>query len=77
MNENSTNDLVHTLREHGARYVVGAQGQAIAVLLTLEEYEHYLDSRLFALAPRPHLIRPAQGPRQQRVGQELAISLRV
>jgi len=43
MNENSTNGLVHTLREHGARYVVGTKGQAIAVLLTLEEYDHYLD----------------------------------
>ncbi len=32
-----------TLRERDTRYVVGTQGQAIAVLLTLEEYEHYLD----------------------------------
>jgi PHD/YefM family antitoxin component YafN of YafNO toxin-antitoxin module len=41
--EHLENDLVHTLRERGARYVVDTQGQAIAVLLTLEEYEHYLD----------------------------------
>jgi hypothetical protein len=32
-----------TLRERDARYVVDTQSQAIAVLLTLEEYEHYLD----------------------------------
>jgi hypothetical protein len=43
MDENSTNDLVHTLREHSARYVVDTRGQALAVLLTLEEYDHYLD----------------------------------
>jgi len=42
MSEHS-NDLARTLREQGARYVVDTQGQAIAVLLTLEEYEHYLD----------------------------------
>jgi PHD/YefM family antitoxin component YafN of YafNO toxin-antitoxin module len=41
--EHLEDDLVHTLRERGARYVVDTQGQAIAVLLTLEEYEHYLD----------------------------------
>jgi PHD/YefM family antitoxin component YafN of YafNO toxin-antitoxin module len=43
MSEHLENDLVHTLRERGAQYVVDTQGQAIAVLLTLEEYEHYLD----------------------------------
>ena len=43
MSEQSANDLVHILREHGARYVVGATGQPVAVLLTLEEYDHYLD----------------------------------
>ena len=31
------------LHEHDARYVVDTQGQPIAVLLTMEEYEHYLD----------------------------------
>ena len=31
------------LRESDARYVVDTQGQPIAVLLTVEEYEHYLD----------------------------------
>jgi len=36
-------DLVHTLREHGARYVIGTEGHPVAVLLTLEEYDHYLD----------------------------------
>jgi len=34
---------VRALREQGARYVVGAQGQPVAVLLTLEEYNRYLD----------------------------------
>jgi len=43
MNENQTNDLIHTLRERGARYVVGTEGHPVAVLLTLEEYDHYLD----------------------------------
>ena len=43
MNEHSTDDLERTLRERGARYVVDTQGQPLAVLLTLEEYEHYLD----------------------------------
>lgn len=45
MSENAANDngLAHTLREQGARYVIGTQGQPVAVLLTLEEYEHYLD----------------------------------
>ena len=43
MSENVPNDLIHTLRERGAHYVVNAQGQPFAVLLTLEEYEHYLD----------------------------------
>jgi len=32
-----------TLREPTAQYVVGAQGRPVAVLLTLEEYSHYLD----------------------------------
>ena len=31
------------LYEQGARYVVDTQGQPVAVLLTIEEYEHYLD----------------------------------
>ncbi len=43
MSERPSDDLAHTLRERGAHYVVGAEGQPIAVLLTLEEYEHYLD----------------------------------
>ena len=43
MSEYSTDDLGRTLRERGARYVVDTQGQPLAVLLTLEEYEHYLD----------------------------------
>lgn len=33
----------HILRERNARYVVDTRGQPIAILLTLEEYEHYLD----------------------------------
>lgn len=43
MTEKPPSDLLHTLRERGAHYVVGAEGQPVAVLLTLEEYEHYLD----------------------------------
>jgi len=43
MSDNLSNDLVHTLREHGARYVTGTKGNPVAVLLTLEEYGHYLD----------------------------------
>jgi PHD/YefM family antitoxin component YafN of YafNO toxin-antitoxin module len=35
--------LEQTLREQSARYVVGTQGKPVAVLLTLDEYEHYLD----------------------------------
>ncbi len=43
MTKDPSDDLIHTMREHGARYVVGAEGRPVAVLLTLEEYEHYLD----------------------------------
>ena len=34
---------VRTLREQGARYVVTTQGQPVGVLLSLEEYEQFLD----------------------------------
>ncbi len=43
MSENQSDVLVHTLRECGARYVVGTEGHPVAILLTLEEYDHYLD----------------------------------
>lgn len=43
MSGNSSKDPVHAIRERGARYVVGSEGKPVAVLLTLEEYEHYLD----------------------------------
>jgi PHD/YefM family antitoxin component YafN of YafNO toxin-antitoxin module len=43
MSEKTSDDFVHTLRERGAHYVVGTEGQPVAVLLALEEYEHYLD----------------------------------
>lgn len=43
MSESSSADLVHTLREQGARYVVGTEGQPVAVLLSMDEYDHYLD----------------------------------
>jgi len=43
MSKKPPNDPVHMIREHGARYVVGTEGRPVAVLLTLEEYEHYLD----------------------------------
>jgi PHD/YefM family antitoxin component YafN of YafNO toxin-antitoxin module len=35
--------LEQTLRETRARYIVGSQGEPVAVLLTLDEYQHYLD----------------------------------
>jgi PHD/YefM family antitoxin component YafN of YafNO toxin-antitoxin module len=43
MVKSTASDPVRVLREQGARYVVGAQGQPVAVLLTLEEYNRYLD----------------------------------
>ena len=43
MSPNPSDDLINTLRERGAHYIVDTQGQPVAVLLTLEEYEHYLD----------------------------------
>jgi PHD/YefM family antitoxin component YafN of YafNO toxin-antitoxin module len=43
VSEKPTDDFVHTLRERGAHYVVGTEGRPVAVLLALEEYEHYLD----------------------------------
>lgn len=43
MSDNQSDVLVHTLRECGARYVVGTEGHPVAILLTLEEYDHYLD----------------------------------
>ena len=43
MSESPSDDLVHTLREQGARYVVGGEGQPVAVLLSIDEYDHYLD----------------------------------
>ena len=36
-------DWEHKLRESNARYVVDTQGEPIGVLLTMEEYETYLD----------------------------------
>ena len=35
--------LEQTLRESGTRYVVGTRGQPVAILLSIDEYEHYLD----------------------------------
>jgi hypothetical protein len=43
MDERPMSELDCTLHERGARYVVNPQGQPLAVLLTMEEYEHYLD----------------------------------
>jgi len=42
-NSSSDNDLAQMLRDHQARYVVDTEGHPLAVLLTLEEYDHYLD----------------------------------
>jgi hypothetical protein len=41
--EKSPDYPIHPLRESGAHYVVDAQGQPVAVLLTLDEYDRYLD----------------------------------
>ncbi len=41
--EKKSDEKTSALLEQEARYVVNAQGQPVAVLLTLEEYEHYLD----------------------------------
>ena len=35
-------ELSRTLNERGTRYVVGMEGYPVAVILTLEEYNHYL-----------------------------------
>ena len=35
--------LEQTLRETRARTIVGSQGEPVAVLLSLDEYQHYLD----------------------------------
>jgi PHD/YefM family antitoxin component YafN of YafNO toxin-antitoxin module len=43
VSKDPSDNLVRTLRERRARYVVGTEGHPVAVLLTLEEYEHYLD----------------------------------
>jgi len=43
MTKPSNKDAARALREQGAHYVVGTQGQPVAVLLTLEEYDRYLD----------------------------------
>ena len=43
MTKSTASDPVRALREQGARYVVGTGGQPVAVLLTLEEYNRYLD----------------------------------
>ena len=43
MTKSTASDPVRALREQGARYVVGAQSQPVAALLTLEEYSRYLD----------------------------------
>ena len=45
MSEKPRDDVVHTVQEQGVRYVVGAKGQPVAVIVTLEEYDHYLDLR--------------------------------
>ncbi len=73
MSENPPDNLLHALREHGARYVVGTEGYPVAVLLTLGEYDHYLDllddeadSRDTELAARLALaaVRPTREERQ-------------
>jgi PHD/YefM family antitoxin component YafN of YafNO toxin-antitoxin module len=43
MSKDPTDNLPRTLRETGAQYVVNGDGQRVAVLLPIQEYEHYLD----------------------------------
>lgn len=43
MSEKPPADLTNTWRQQGARYAVGTEGQPLAVFLTLDEYNHYLD----------------------------------
>jgi PHD/YefM family antitoxin component YafN of YafNO toxin-antitoxin module len=73
MSEKPEHEVVHTVKEQGVRYVVGAKGQPVAVILTLEEYDHYLDllddeadSQDDGLAARlaKAAIRPAREERQ-------------
>ena len=43
MDEPTPKTVTAALREQGGRYVVDAQSRPVAVLLTLEEYDHYRD----------------------------------
>lgn len=43
MSHDSRDQDVDAMHERGARYVVDAECRPVAVLLTLEEYGHYLD----------------------------------
>jgi PHD/YefM family antitoxin component YafN of YafNO toxin-antitoxin module len=43
MGEDQTDHSTRTVREIGVQYVVNADGKRTAVLLPIEEYEHYLD----------------------------------
>ena len=43
MPKSTSKNRPRVLREQAARYVVGASGQPVAVHLTLEEYDRYLD----------------------------------
>jgi PHD/YefM family antitoxin component YafN of YafNO toxin-antitoxin module len=70
--ENTPGNIDRMLRERGARYVTSAEGQPTAVLLSLEEYEHYLDllddeadSQDAELATR--LTEAASRPKEERL----------
>ncbi len=43
MDKSETDDLLQALREQRVQYVVGTQGEPVAVLLPIEEFTHYLD----------------------------------
>ncbi len=43
MDDTVPDPVAKTLREQSGRYVVDARSRPVAVLLTLEEYEHYLN----------------------------------
>ncbi len=73
MTKKSSERRADALREEGVHYVVDAKGEPLAVLLTLQEYEHYLDlladeadSGDIELATR--LMQARKGERSERMG---------
>ena len=72
MPQQKNDEFTAMLREQGVQYVVDSAGQPVAVLLAVEEYEHYLDlmedeadSQDAELAQR--LTAAAQSSREERL----------